>query len=206
MYLPNVCLTRNITAITHTTVCRPLSIAWMVRVRDCSVERQEYTQYNLVNLRSYASFRPAHSIAHVTFRAPSFVPVGYLENALFRVAYSCPICASITRKYITYLIAAGEVPSDGRNMLKNCEDRTCSSGDMFADRQTRRQTERRAHHNTRQSSNDLSPVSARQSAGRRIRCRIAWQKQCCIGRSVLEAIELLRKYIVRNDHFQQSLQ
>ena len=84
-------------------------------------------------------------------------------------------------------------------MLKNCEDRTCSSGDMFADRQTRRQTERRAHHNTplpyRQSSNNLSPMSARESAGRRIRCRIAWQKQCCIGRSVLEAIDLRRRSI-----------
>jgi len=28
------------------------------------------------------------------------------------------------------------------------EDRTCSSGDMIADRQTHTQTERHAHHNT----------------------------------------------------------
>ena len=59
---------------------------------------------------------------------------------LFRVAYSCPICASITRKYTTYLIVAGEVPGDGRNMHKNCEDQARSSGDVRG--QTNTQTKR----------------------------------------------------------------
>jgi len=64
---------------------------------------------------------------------------------LFRVAYSCPICASITRKYTTYLIVAGEVPGDGRSnrsIHKNCEDQASSSGDIFSDRQTRKQRDR----------------------------------------------------------------
>ena len=144
MYLPNVCLTRNITAVTHTTVCRPLSIAWMVRIFAIARRKGRSTHNTilLICAVSLPSTRAQYSKYHIS--RPQFGASGRVTQSmrLCRVAYSCPICASITRKYITYLIAAGEVPSDGRNMLKNCEDRACSSGDMFADRQTRRQTDR----------------------------------------------------------------
>ena len=62
----------------------PLSIAWLSRIRDCSVERKEYSQCNLVNLRSYASFRRAHSIrSRISYSAPDVVPLGHLEYAPF---------------------------------------------------------------------------------------------------------------------------
>jgi len=113
-----------------------------LRLHNCNTARhwrRIQSRYKQGNRRSHFA-RAVHS--HHPFPADPFCS----EHVTMHCQCGSPKTARYPWDFVT-------LPEEDRataigNMHKNGKDRECGSGDILADRQTHRQTDRRAHHNT----------------------------------------------------------